>query len=166
MIGIQALLQFHVGISFVGILTGLIVLYGMLRNERMTGWTAAFLAATLITTLTGFLFPISVFTPALGVGIVSTLVMAVCLVARYGYRLAGRWRAVYVFTAILALWLNVFVLIVQAFLKVDAFNALAPNGNEPPFLIAQAVVLGLFVIGGFLALRRFHPVPGATLTPA
>lgn len=166
MIGIQALLQFHVGISFVGIFTGLIVIYGMIRNECMRGWTAIFLATTLLTTLTGFLFPITVFTPALGVGIVSTVVLAVCLAAIYGFRLTGRWRAIYVVTAIVAQWLNCFVLVVQAFLKVDALNVLAPNGNEPPFLIAQAVMLALFVVAGFLALRRFHPLPTARLTPA
>jgi hypothetical protein len=128
--GVSTLQSFHVLISFIGIATGLLVLYGLIGSQKMGLMTAIFLVTTLVTTLTGFLFPITVFTPAIGVGIISTIVMIVCFYARYGQRMAGRWRGVYVITAVISLYLNVFVLVVQLFLKVPSLNALAPNGNE------------------------------------
>ncbi|WP_274627067.1 hypothetical protein [Arvimicrobium flavum] len=156
--GVSTLQTFHVLVSLVGIVSGLVVLYGLLTSQRMSTLTAIFLATTLVTTLTGFLFPITVFTPALGVGVISTLVMIVALLARYPRRMRGPWRAIYVVTAVLSLYLNVFVLVVQLFLKVPALNALAPNGSEPPLAVAQGLVLLFFVVTGYLAVRRFHPV--------
>ena len=108
---------------------------------------------TLLTSLTGFLFPIASFTPALGFGIISTLLLAASLWAWYGRKLAGRARTIYAVTATIALWLNLFVLVVQSFLKVPALNALAPNGNEPPFLIAQVVLLIAVIALGYKAVR-------------
>ncbi|MFA6287826.1 MAG: hypothetical protein WC661_10625 [Opitutaceae bacterium] len=107
--------------------------------------------------MTGFLFPYHGFTPALGTEIVSMAVLAVALFALYGRRLAGVWRGAYVVNAVLALYLNFFVLIVQLFLKVPALKALAPTQKEPPFAIAQGAALGLFFVLGVLAWKRFRP---------
>ncbi|MDS7594679.1 hypothetical protein [Agrobacterium tumefaciens] len=139
---------FHVALSFIGIASGLIALPAYASGKWMPRTTALFLATTLATTLTGFLFPISVFTPALGVGIISTAILAVALAALYVYKLNGRARAIFVITATIGLYLNMFVLIVQSFLKVEALNNLAPNGNEPPFLVAQSVLLLAAIVLG------------------
>jgi hypothetical protein len=157
--GVSALQSFHVAISLVGIATGIVVLFGMFSSRRMSLLTAVFLATTLATTLTGFIFPFNGLTPALGVGIVSTLVLAVALVARYQRRMSGSWRGIYVGTAVLSLYLNVFVLVVQLFQKVPALNAFAPTGSEPPFAVAQGLALLLFVAAGFVAYRNFRPTP-------
>jgi hypothetical protein len=124
-------------------------------------WQAAFLATTVLTSLTGFLFPITTFTPALGTGIISTIVLAVALWAAYGLGRRGRAATVYAVSAAAALWLNLFVLVVQSFLKVPGLNVLAPTGTEPPFLIAQAVVLIGMVALGWKAVRG-----GRSLQPA
>jgi hypothetical protein len=155
--GSQAFTLFHVALSLVGILTGLVVLRGLLTNDALNGWTLWFLVTTAATTLTGFLFPFRGFTPAIGTGIVSTVALALTIPARYTFRLAGSWRWIYVVGAVFSLYLNCFVLVVQAFLKIPALKALAPQGNEPPFAIAQGIVLVLFVIAGYLSVRRFRP---------
>jgi hypothetical protein len=146
----------HVIISLVGIATGLIVLFAMLAN-RGSVWTSTFLATTVLTSATGFLFHSKAIGPPHIVGALSLVILLFTLLAFYKFRLAGRWRAVYVVTATLALYLNVFVAVVQAFQKIPALNRLAPLGNEPPFAIAQGLVLVLFVVLGWLALKRFHP---------
>lgn len=147
----------HVIISIVGIASGVIVLVGMLRSEKLPGWNALFLLTTVLTSVTGFMFPISAFTPALAFGIISVVVLAVALIALYGFGLAGGWRATYVATALLALYLNSFVLVVQGFQKVPFVHALAPTQAEPPFAIAQSVLLIAFLWFGWRALARFHP---------
>ena len=149
----------HVIISLIAIVSGLVVLFGMLGSRRLPGWTALFLIATILTSVTGFLFPIHGFTPALAVGAVSLVVLAVALIALYGRHLAGAWRWIYVVTAVTALWFNVFVLIAQSFLKVPLLHALASNGDEPPFLIVQGLTLAIFVVLGILAAVRFRPGP-------
>jgi hypothetical protein len=159
-LGLGAFTLFHVALSLVGIASGLVFLAGLLGRAADSRWTHLFLATTLLTTLTGFLFPFAGFTPAIGVGIVSTLILAAALVAFYRYRLAGTWRPVFVATSVAALYLSVFVLVVQAFLKIGPLHALAPTGSEPPFAATQAVVLVLFVIAGFQALRRSRRMPG------
>lgn len=131
----------HVALSFIGIASGLIALPAFAAGRYLPRMTALFLATTLATTLTGFLFPITAFTPALGVGAISTVAPAVALAALYGYNLKGRAHLVYAISATAGLYLNLFVLIVQALLKVPAPNDLAPNGTEPPFLVAQALLL-------------------------
>ena len=156
---LQAFTILHVIISLIAIVSGLIVLFGMIGAKRRTGWTALFLLATLLTSVTGFMFPVAGFTPALGIGIASLVVLAIALLARYGKRLAGNWRWIYVATAVAALWFNVVALIAQAFLKVPFLHPLAPNGNEPPFLIAQGSALLLFVVLGAIAAVRFRPAP-------
>ena len=144
----------HVALSLVGIIAGLIALPAYATGRWMPRMTALFLATTAATTLTGFLFPITAFTPALGVGIVSSVVLAAAIAALYGFRLHGRARSLYAVTATAGLYLNLFVLVVQGFLKVEALNALAPNGTEPAFVIAQAIVLAAVILLGWKAFRQ------------
>lgn len=147
----------HVVISLVGIFTGLVVLFALMGGKSLPIWTAFFLLTTILTSLTGFLFPITKIGPPLILGIVSLVVLAVALLALYRFRLAGRWRWIYVVTAVLALYLNVFVAVVQTFLKLPFFNALAPTQAEPPFQAAQLLVLLAFIVMGTVAVRRFRP---------
>ena len=147
----------HVAISLVGIASGFAVLFGLLAGKRLDGWTKLFLITTVATSVTGFFFPFHGFTPAIGVGIISLVVLAVAIFARYGRNLAGSWRWIYVVTAMIALYLNVFVGIVQAFRKVPALKAIAPMQTEPPFAITQLVVLVLFILIGIVAAIRFRP---------
>jgi hypothetical protein len=158
LLGLSTFTQVHVVISLIAIGSGLIVAFGLLTAKRLDRWTALFVLTTIATTATGFFFPFHGFTPAIGVGIVSTIVLAVLILARYGGKLAGAWRWIYVVTALLSLYLNVFVLIVQLFQKVPELKALAPTQSEPPFQIAQLVTLALFVVLTILAVRRFRPV--------
>jgi hypothetical protein len=146
----------HVVISLVGIASGLVVLFGLLTAKRLDGWTALFLTTTVLTSLTGFGFPFTRLLPSHVVGVISMVVLGVVIFARYGRHLAGAWRSIYVVGAVLALYLNVFVGIVQAFLKVPALNASAPTQSEPPFLVTQLVVLGIFVALAVLAAIRFR----------
>jgi len=155
--GLSTFTQVHVVISLIAIASGLIVTFGLLKSKRLDRWTALFLLTTLATSVTGFFFPFHGFTPAIGVGIVSTVVLAVAILARYGRKLSGSWRWIYVITAELGLYLNVFVLIAQLFQKVPALKALAPTQSEPPFQVAQLVTLVLFAVLTILAVRRFRP---------
>jgi uncharacterized membrane protein SirB2 len=148
---------FHAVISLVGIASGLVVLFGMLGRQRLNGMTALFLATTVLTSVTGFGFPFDHLLPSHKIGIISLVMLAIAILARYAYHMAGKWRWIYAVTAVIALYLNTFVLVVQSFLKVSALHALAPNGKEPPFLIAQLVVLALYVVFGFLAVKKFQP---------
>jgi len=145
----------HVVLSLAGIGSGFVVIFGLLGAKRLDGWTVFFLATTAATSLTGFGFPFDHVLPSHVVGVISLLVLAAAIVARYVRHLAGAWRRVYVIDAVVALYLNVFVLVVQAFLKVPALNAMAPTQSEPPFLITQLVVLVLFVGLGIAATIRF-----------
>jgi hypothetical protein len=146
----------HVVISVVGIIAGLIVVGGLMAGARMHGWTAIFLLTTILTSVTGFLFPFTKATPAHVVGAVSLVVLAVCVAARYWKQLEGSWRSAYVITAVAALYLNVFVLMVQLFAKTPPLAQLAPTQQEAPFAATQALVLGLFVWLGWAALRGFR----------
>jgi hypothetical protein len=149
----------HTMITLVAILAGLIVLFGMLRNERMSAMTAIFLLFTVLTVITGFMIRITPATPAVILGFVLGAVLLPALAARYLFRLHGAWRWVYVVTATAALYLNCFVLVVQAFQKIPALHALAPGATPagPVFGATQAMVLILFLIAGYLGVRRFHP---------
>jgi hypothetical protein len=155
---IPAFTLFHVIITLIAIGSGLIAVGGMFASHRLPGTSALFLLTTILTSVTGFLFPIHGFTPALGVGIVSCVILAVALFAYYGKHLAGAWRWIYVVTALASLYLNVFVLVVQSFIKVAALNALAPTQSEPPFMIAQGAVLAIFILIGIIALIKFRPI--------
>jgi len=143
----------HVAISLIGIGAGLIALPAFARGRLLRRITDIFLWATLLTSLTGFLFPIVAFTPALGVGILSTLILVASFAAYYGRKLAGRAATVYAVSATAALYLNLFVLVVQSFLKVPALNALAPNGTEPPFSAAQGALLLAAILFGYVAVK-------------
>jgi hypothetical protein len=156
----------HVIISLIGIGSGLIVLFGMFGGKRLDGMTALFLATTAMTSLTGFGFPIAHVTPGIILGILSLVVLVIAIPARYSFRMAGKWRAIYVVTAVIALYFNCFVLIAQSFLKVPSLHALAPKGNEAPFAIAQGSLLLLFIVAGILAVKKFHPADATTLTRA
>jgi hypothetical protein len=149
----------HVIISLAGIGSGFIVLFGLLNGKRLDGWTAVFLTTTVLTSLTGFLFPFEGLKPSYIVGAISLLVLAIAIFARYGRQMAGSWRWIYIVTAAIALYLNCFVAVVQSFLKIPALHAMAPNGNEPPFLVAQCIVLAIFVWLTWLAAKRFHIEP-------
>jgi hypothetical protein len=154
--GLAAITLVHVLVSLVGILSGFVVVLGLLAAKRLDGWTALFLASTVLTSVTGFLFPVHRFLPSQGVGILSLLVLAIAIYARYGRHLAGIWRRTYVITAVIALYLNVFVLIVQLFEKVPALKAIAPTQSEAPFKATQLVALVLFVVLASFAAIKFR----------
>jgi hypothetical protein len=156
-LGMTPFTFFHVLLSLIGILSGLVVLYGLIMSDRMNTMTLVFLVTTVATSVTGFLFPFHGVTPGIVVGILSLVVLAVAVAARYACHLAGLWRWAYAAGAVIALWFNIFVLVAQAFAKIPALHALAPKGTEPPFGIAQGLVLLLFIGAGALAVRRFHP---------
>jgi hypothetical protein len=155
----------HVLISLIGIGSGLLVLYGMLRGKRYDGATAIFLVTTVLTSVTGFLFPFEHLLPSHIIGVISLVALAIAIVARYSLRMVRAWRSIYVVTAVLALYLNVFVLVAQIFMKVPAAHALAPTGKEPPFLVAQLIVMALFIVLGIFAVKNFRLEKGAG-TPA
>ena len=157
---LSAFVTVHVIISLIGIVAGIIVMFGMLGSNRMPGLTAIFLLFTILTSATGFLIPPLVsekLLPSHIIGALSLVLLAVACIALYGQKLSGGWRWIYVLTALISLYLNVFVLVVQAFQKVPALHVFAPNGNEPPFAIAQGCVLLVFIVLGVLAVKRFRP---------
>ena len=153
----------HVLISLVGIFTGLIVLYGMFAGNRLDGWTKWFLIMTVATSVTGFFFPFHGFTPAIALGIMSLIVLAVAIFARYPRQLAGHWRWIYVVGAVIALYFNIFVGIVQSFEKIPALKAIAPTQTEQPFKLTQLLVLALFIVFAIAAAIRFRPAPDGML---
>ena len=154
----------HVIISLIGIVAGIIVMFGMLGSNRMPGLTAIFLLFTILTSATGFLIPPLVsdkLLPSHIIGALSLVLLAVACFALYGQKLSGGWRWIYVLTALISLYLNVFVLVIQSFLKIPALHALAPSvpPSEPPFAIVQGIVLVFFVIVIIGAIRRYRPAP-------
>lgn len=155
-LGMDSLTFVHVVLSLIGIATGLIVFLGFVADAEMPTLTAVFLVTTVLTSVTGFAFPLSKLLPSHIVGVISLVVLAAALYALYVARLSGSWRWIYVVTASGALYLNVFVLIVQLFQKVPALHAVAPTQSETPFVAAQGLTLAIFIALGFLAVRRFH----------
>jgi hypothetical protein len=151
-------LQIHVAISLIALVAGLIVVYGLLSGRRLLGgWTELFLVTIILTSVTGFPLPPFGLDPPRMVGILSLILLAVTLAALYVFRVSGPWRWIFVVAALTALYLDAFVGVIQAFAKIPSLHELAPSGSEPPFLIVQVVVLAIFVVFGFLAVRRFHP---------
>jgi hypothetical protein len=150
----SAFTLFHVVLSLVGIGSGFVVAFGLLRGKRLPIWTVTFLSTTVLTSVTGFMFPVHHFMPSHGVGIVSLIALAIY--ALYVQRLAGGWRRVYAIDAVIALYLNFFVLIVQLFQKVPALKALAPTQTEAPFKVAQLTALVAFALLAIFATRRFR----------
>jgi hypothetical protein len=152
----------HVIISLVAIAAGFVVLFGLLGSNRMSGMTALFLAMTILTTATGFLFPFTKLFPSHMIGMLSLPLLAIAVFALYGQKLSGAWRWIYVVTAMLSLYLNVFILVIQSFLTIPALRALAPDLPlaQPPHAIAQVIVLLFFIIAIIAAVRRFRPAFG------
>jgi hypothetical protein len=153
---VETFTKLHVVISLIGIGSGLAVVFGMVAGRLRDGWTTLFLLSTVLTSLSGFGFPFDHLLPSHQVGIVSLVVLAIVIVARSRTHLGGSWRWIYPIGCVLALYLNVFVLVVQAFQKLPTLNALAPTQSEPPFQLAQLVVLALFVGLGLAAVKRFR----------
>jgi hypothetical protein len=149
----------HVLLSLVGIGSGFVVMYGLVTGKRLEGWTRIFLLTTVATSVTGFGFPFHHLLPSHIVGIISLVVLALAISARYLFHLLGAWRKIYVICAAIALYLNVFVAVVQAFLKIPALNSLAPTQKEPPFLVAQLAVMAVFIVLTIIAAKRFRGGP-------
>jgi hypothetical protein len=152
----------HVVISLVGVASGFVVMFGLLGSDRMSGMTALFLTTTILTDVTGFMYPFTKLFPSHMIGMLSLPLLAIAVFAVYGQKLSGAWRWIYVVTAMLALYLNVFILVIQSFLEIPALRALAPNLPlaQPPFIIAQVIVLACFAIAIVGAVRRFRPALG------
>jgi hypothetical protein len=153
----MTLLQIHVALSLIGIVSGLVVFYGLLTTRSLGGWTAFFLVTTILTSASGFPLPPFGFDPPRAVGVISLVLLAIAVVALYAFKLKSAWRWLYVITAIAALWFNVFVLIIQSFAKIPALHAIAPTLSDPAFVAAELVVLAIFGVLGIVALIRFHP---------
>lgn len=147
----------HVLLSLIGIASGLGVAFGLLASKRLNSLTALFLVTTVLTSVTGFFFPFHGITPGIVIGILSLMMLAVAIVARYPRRLAGAWRWIYALTAMIALYFNCFILVVQLFEKVPALHAIDPTHSGAPFKITQLLVLLLFVVLTFATVVRFHP---------
>jgi hypothetical protein len=152
----------HTLISLVAIFSGLVVVLGLLGSKRLDGWTKWFLITAVATTVTGFFFPFHGFTPAIGLGIISLPFLALTIFARYPKHLSGPWRWIYVIGAVICLYFNLFVAVVQAFEKIPALHALAPTQTEPPFKLTQLVVLLVSALLAIVATIRFHPEPRVT----
>jgi hypothetical protein len=155
-IGITTFTLIHTVLSLIGIFAGLVVAGGLVAGKRLDGWTGVFVVTTVLTNVTGFGFPFVKFLPSHAVGVLSLVVLAVVIVARYVKHLAGAWRGVYVVTTVLALYLNVFVLINQLFMRLPALIVAAPHQKEPPFVVTQVLVLVMFLWLGKAALKGFH----------
>jgi hypothetical protein len=150
----------HVIISLIGIVSGVIVLFGILGSQRQPGMTAIFLLFTILTSATGFLFPFTQLLPSHMIGILSLVLLAIACIALYGMKLSGAWRWIYAVTALLSLYFNVFVLVIQSFLKIPALTALAPGNppSGPAFAVVQGLVLLFFIVVIIGAVKRFRPV--------
>ena len=159
--GITTFTLIHVVLSILGIFAGCVVAGGLVAGKRLDGWTGVFLVTTVLTSVTGFGFPLVHFLPSHVVAIISLVVLAAVIVARYVKHLAGPWRRTYIVGTVLALYLNVFVLVNQLFLRLPALIVSAPHQNEPPFVVTQLLVLALFVWLGRAALKGFRAEPGA-----
>jgi hypothetical protein len=151
-LSISAFTLLHVLLSLAGIATGLVAIVGLIYNRLFRAFTAVFLATTILTSATGFLFPFKGFTPGIILGILSIVALMIATVALYGQKLSGAWRGAYVLSASTALYFNVFVLFAQLFAKVPALKAVAPSQTSPAFGLTQVVVLVIFI---FLTTRAF-----------
>jgi hypothetical protein len=158
---LSTLTAVHVAISLIAIVSGIIVMFGLLGSRRMPGLTAIFLLFTILTSATAFLFPFTQLLPSHMFGIASLALLAIACFALYGMKLSGAWRWIYVLTAMLSLYLNVFVLVIQSFVKVPVLHGPATNLPlaEPPFAVVQSIVLLFFIIVIIGAVRRFRPMP-------
>ena len=160
---LQTFTVVHTALSLIGIVSGLVVVMALLGGKQRGKWTALFLLTTVLTSVTGFLFPFDHLLPSHKVGMISLVALAIAILARYPMHLAGGWRPTYVLSAVLSLYLNVFVLVVQLFLKVPSLRALAPTQQEPPFFVAQLIVLALFIWLAIAAVKGFREDRGRVL---
>jgi hypothetical protein len=152
-------LQIHVAISLIALVAGLIALYSWINSKNWNGWTALFLVTIILTSVTGFPLPPFGLDPPRMVGILSLILLAIAVLGIHVFKISGPWRWIFIITATAALWLDAFVGVIQAFAKLPPLHELAPNGSEPPFVIVQLIVLLIFIVLGFLALRKFYPNP-------
>jgi hypothetical protein len=158
---LSAFTALHVIISLIAIVAGITVMFGLLGSSRMPGLTAIFLLLTILTSATGFLFPFEKLLPSHIIAILSLVLLAIACIALYVMKLSGAWRWIYVLTAMVSLYLNVFVLVIQSFLKIPALTALAPGNppSGPTFAVVQGIVLLFFVVVIIGAMRRYRPMP-------
>jgi hypothetical protein len=158
-LSLQAVTILHVVVSLVGIVSGLVVLVGLFKSQSQPGMTALFLLSTILTNATGFMFPVEKLLPSHVIAVISLVLLAIACFALYGMKASGAWRSIYVVTAITSLYLNVFVLVIQSFLKIGPLHDLAPSvpPSGPPFAVTQGLVLVLFVAAIVAAVRRFRP---------
>ncbi len=156
-LSLAAFTNLHVIISLIAIVSGIVVFYGLLNSQRMDSVTGVFLLFAALTEITAFMLPYHGQTPAVTVGIVSSVILIVTILARYAFGMRSFWRPVYVIGAVMSLWFNLFVLVAQSFGKIPALHALAPKGSEPPFAVAQGLVLLIVIVLGYLSVRRFRP---------
>ena len=163
---LEAFTLLHVVISLVGIATGFVVLFGLLNGKGFEWWTAIFFGSTVLTSATGYLFPVHKLLPSHIVGAISLVLLAIAIAARYRFVLSAAWRSIYVVTAMMAFYLNVFVLVVQSFQKVSALKAMAPTGTEGPFKITQLTVLIIFAGLTIAAVKKFKPITNAKIAAA
>jgi hypothetical protein len=145
----------HVAISLIAIVSGFVVVFGMIGGKRLDGLTAWFLTFTVLTSVTGFMFPFKELLPSHKLGMISLVALVVAIAARYAFQMSGAWRSVYTITATMALYFNCFALVAQCFDHVPALHPLAPTGTEPPFLVTELVVLVAFLVLGTMATIRF-----------
>jgi len=157
----MSLLEIHVALSLIEIPVGLMVVYGLITNTAHGAWTALFLALAILTSLTGFPLAPFGFDPPRAIGVLTLVLAAIALIALYGFGLKGAWRWIYVVAAVATLYLDVFIAVFQAFLKIPSLHDLAPTQSEPPFLIAEGAVLVIFVVLGILSAIKFHPASSA-----
>lgn len=155
MLDLLTLNLIHVVISVVGILAGMVVVGGMLAGNRLNGWTMIFLVTTVLTSITGFFYPFTILLPSHKVGIISLIILPIAILARYGKHLEGPWRSIYVIGAVAALWFNVFVLMVQLFLRIPLLLAIAPTQKSPAFAGTQLLILAMFIVLGRAAVKGF-----------
>jgi hypothetical protein len=160
---LQTFTVVHTALSLIGIVSGLVVVIDLLGGKQRGKWTALFLLTTVLTSVTGFLFPFDHLLPSHKVGMISLVALVIGILARYPMDLAGGWRRTYVLSAVLALYLNVFMLVVQLFLKVPSLRALVPTQQEPPFFVAQLIVLALFIWLAIAAVKGFREDRGRVL---
>jgi hypothetical protein len=153
---LRAFTILHVVISLIGIISGLVTVGNWIRGRNNSLWTSLFLLTTLLTSATGFLFPFVKVTPAIILGVISVVALAVAFVASAAGHLHGGWRGAYVASCVAALYFNCFVLVVQSFQKIPPLHALAPTGKELPFAITQLAVLVAFVALWWKANKGFH----------
>jgi hypothetical protein len=154
-LSLSAFTLLHVIISLAGLGSGFIVLFGFFSGKRLDGWTAIFLVTTVLTSVTGFMFPFEGFKPSYVLAVLSLIVLAIAIYARYSRNMIGSWRGTYVVTAAIALYFNCFVAVAQSFDKIPALHALAPTQKEPPFAIAQTILLAIFIWLTYKARKRF-----------